>query len=189
MMSRNTAKLENLGKLQPEIMKKTMKSSTGQLKPMMFTMVIIILFFAWLSSFLMTGVPYTTFSVPWNYFVPLRSAILFPYWIMLYFLTSLPSGMMLQRVFKYFSFKKKIRQMEEDGLLDSYKRRDDKDQKKDKGKGRRERAEAHFNCTICSNNVRKGSWAYRCKCGKYYHEHCLPKIRKCSTCGNIISED
>jgi len=189
LLSKNTAKLKRLSELQPEIMKKTMKASTGQLKPMMFTMVIIIIFFAWLSAFLVIETPFTTFSVPWNFHVPLTSALVFPYWIMLYFLASLPLGMVFQRVLKYYSFKKKLIELEGKGFMPIKKPEELKIPERKRKMAKRERAETNFTCTICYKRIRKGRWAYKCKCGKYYHEHCSREARKCPTCGKILFED
>jgi uncharacterized membrane protein (DUF106 family) len=230
LMSKNTAKLKKLNELQPEIMKKTMKASTSQLKPMMFIMVIMILFFAWLNTFLNFDVAYTTFAVPWNSDVPLTSAYVFPYWIMIYFLTSLPMGMMFQRVLKFYSFKKRILEIESGGILPAkkYEREDrekeeeleddeefdgdydvegdyDSDEEYDideedveieedtsRGKRKesaRQRADINFTCTVCYKKVRKGSWSYKCKCGKYYHERCVSKTGRCPTCYRVLIED
>jgi uncharacterized membrane protein (DUF106 family) len=189
MMSKNTAKLEKLTKMQPEIMKRTMKASTSQLKPMMFTMIIIILFFAWLSSFVFMNAQYSNFSVPWNFHVPITGTyIIFPYWIFLYMLASIPMGMIFQRVLKYYSFRNKILKMKEEGTL-SEKKFEEKILGKKKDYVKRERASTNFFCTICGKKVRKGSWAYKCKCGKYYHINCSSEMDKCSTCGSLIIEE
>jgi uncharacterized membrane protein (DUF106 family)/predicted RNA-binding Zn-ribbon protein involved in translation (DUF1610 family) len=188
LMSKNTAKLEKLNKMQPEIMKKSLKSSTGQLKPMMFTMIIIILFFAWLSTFVYMNAYFMNFSVPWNFDVPLTGTyIIFPYWIFLYMVASIPFGMIFQRVLKYYSFKNKLLKMKEDGLI-SEKKYEEKVLGMKKLYVKRERAATNFICTICGKKVRKGSWAYKCKCGKYYHLQCSSEFEKCPTCGSILAE-
>ncbi len=188
LMSKNMTKMEKLNKMQPEIMKKSLKSSTGQLKPMMFTMIIIILFFAWLSTFVFTNASFVNFSVPWNFDIPLTGTyIIFPYWIFMYMIASIPFGMIFQRVLKYYSFKKKLYQMREDGLI-SEKKFEEKILGKKELYVKRERSPTNFLCTICLRKVRKGSWAYKCKCGKYYHLQCSSESERCPTCGSIIAE-
>jgi len=189
LMTRNTAKLEKLNKMQPEIMRRTMKATTSQLKPMMFTMVIIILFFAWLSTFVYTETFLVSFSVPWNFTVPLTGSYLFPYWIFLYMLASIPLSMTFQRLLKYYAFRKKLMQMEGKGILLEKKIDDVRESEKKKKMAKRERTETNFTCTICSKKIRKGRYAYKCTCGKYYHIHCSHEAKRCPTCSSILYED
>lgn len=115
MMKQNIAKLKRLNEMSSEIMQESMKHSMSQMKPMAFTMVIIIIIFSWLSSFIDTMAVDTSFSVPWDYNSDLGRATILPHWVLLYALISIPFGQILQRVLKYFSFKKKL---SERGILD-----------------------------------------------------------------------
>ena len=115
MMSRNMAKLERLNKMSPEIMQQATKQSMNQLKPMAFTMIIIIVIFSWLYSFISTYAVDPKFSVPWDLNSNLTAVTLLPHWVMVYALISIPFGQVITRLLKYFSFKKKLR---EKGVLD-----------------------------------------------------------------------
>lgn len=115
MMSRNMAKLERLNKMSPEIMQQATKQSMNQLKPMAFTMIIIIVIFSWLYSFISTYAVDPKFSVPWDLNSNLTAVTLLPHWVMVYALISIPFGQVVTRLLKYFSFKKKLR---EKGVLD-----------------------------------------------------------------------
>lgn len=111
MMKQNMAKVKRLNEMSQEIMQDSMKHSMNQMKPMAFTMVIIIIIFAWLSSFIGSFAIDTAFSVPWEYDANLASATLLPHWVMVYALISIPFGQVLQRVLKYIKFKRKLGEM------------------------------------------------------------------------------
>ncbi|MCK4445173.1 MAG: DUF106 domain-containing protein, partial [Thermoplasmata archaeon] len=115
MMKRNTAKLERLNAMSPEIMKNATKQSMNQLKPMAFTMIIIIVIFSWLSIFVSTTAVDTKFSSPWDFNADLLDTTVLPHWLMVYALISIPFGQVITRLLKHFSFKKKLR---EKGVLE-----------------------------------------------------------------------
>jgi uncharacterized membrane protein (DUF106 family) len=115
MMSRNMAKLERLNKMSPEIMQKATRQSMNQLKPMAFTMIIIIVIFSWLYSFISSYAVDPKFSVPWDLNSSLNAVTVLPHWVMVYALISIPFGQVITRLLKYFSFKKKLR---EKGVLE-----------------------------------------------------------------------
>ncbi len=110
MMSQNMAKLKRLNEMSPEIMQKGMSQSMNQLKPMAFTMIIIIIIFSWLYSFVADFAIDPKFSVPWAFNTNMLGSTLLPNWVLVYALISIPFGQVIQRILKFFSFKKKLRE-------------------------------------------------------------------------------
>ncbi len=103
----NTFKLKKLLEMQPKILQKSMAQSTTQLKLMPVTMIIIIPIFAWISVFINAS-PSTLFAVPWAFNADLNASYLFPTWVLLYSLISIPAGQVVARGLRYFSFKKRL---------------------------------------------------------------------------------
>lgn len=110
--SNNTYKLKKLTEMQPQIMAQSLKASQTQLKLMPVTMLVIIPIFAWLANFVYIDVQSTTFSVPWSFSADMRHSNVLPNWVLLYSLLTLPFGQVLTRVLKYFSFTRKLRELE-----------------------------------------------------------------------------
>lgn len=110
--SNNTYKLKKLTELQPQITAKSLKTSGSQMKLMPVTMVVIIPIFAWLSNFVYFDLSSTTFSVPWEFNASMKSSNILPNWILLYTLVTIPFGQVLQRTLKYFSFSRKLHELE-----------------------------------------------------------------------------
>ncbi len=115
--SNNTYKLKKLMELQPQIMAQSLKSSQTQLKLMPVTMLVVIPIFAWLANFIYITIPSLSFSVPWAFNASMSSSNVLPNWVLLYSLLTLPFGQVLTRALKYFSFRKRLRKLEEDGSL------------------------------------------------------------------------
>lgn len=115
-LSNNTYKLKKLNELHPHMMQKQMKASQTQIKLMPVTMLVVIPIFAWLSNFIYINVSATTattFSVPWAFNADMKQTIIImPDWVLLYSVLTLPFSQVLTRVLKYFSFSKKLRNME-----------------------------------------------------------------------------
>ncbi|MCG7845168.1 MAG: EMC3/TMCO1 family protein, partial [Methanomassiliicoccales archaeon] len=84
--------------------------TTGQLKLMPVTMLIIIPIFAWIAVFV-GGLDSTLITVPWSNLADLNASYLFPSWILLYSLISVPFGQLLSRGLRYYSFKKRLNQL------------------------------------------------------------------------------
>lgn len=114
-VSNNTYKLKKLMELQPQIMAQSLKSSQTQLKLMPVTMLVVIPIFAWLANFVYITIPSQSFSVPWAFNADMTSSNVLPNWVLLYSLLTLPFGQVLTRVLKYFSFRKRLRQLDEEG--------------------------------------------------------------------------
>jgi len=110
--SNNTYKLKKLTELQPQMMSQSMKSSQTQLKLMPITMLVIIPIFAWLANFVYLDLESTAFSVPWALDASMKNSNILPNWILLYSLMTLPFGQVLTRTLKYFSFSKRLRELE-----------------------------------------------------------------------------
>ena len=114
--SNNTYKLKKLTDLQPQIMAQSMKASQTQLKLMPVTMLVVIPIFAWLANFIYLDLSSTTFSVPWAFSADMKHSSILPNWVLLYSLLTLPFGQILTRVLKYFSFSRRLRELESGGL-------------------------------------------------------------------------
>lgn len=110
-LENNTYKIKKLTEMQQEVLQKSMKSSTAQLKLLPITMIVIIPIFAWLSVFL-GQIPNTMIAVPWATEVSLVASILLPIWVLLYSLISIPFSQILMRSLRFFEFRKRLRELE-----------------------------------------------------------------------------
>lgn len=106
-LSNNTYKIKKLTEMQPEIMAKQSKLMMSQMKPMGFTMVIIIAIFTWLWLFI-EDLSSHTITLPWEANWDLEKFFVLPNWIFIYSLISIPFGQVLQRALKLLSFKKRL---------------------------------------------------------------------------------
>ncbi|MCJ7562802.1 MAG: EMC3/TMCO1 family protein [Thermoplasmata archaeon] len=114
--SNNTYKLKKLMELQPQIMSASLKTTQSQFKLMPITMLVIIPIFAWLANFVYIGLGSTVFSVPWEFNSNMRNSNLLPNWVLLYSLMTLPFGQVLQRFLKMFSFGRRLKELETEGI-------------------------------------------------------------------------
>jgi uncharacterized membrane protein (DUF106 family) len=80
----------------------------SQMKSMAITFFVILIMFSWMATFVAEKAASPMFSVPWSYSVNFGASTLLPHWILLYGLFSYPFGMLLTRIFKYFSFSKTL---------------------------------------------------------------------------------
>jgi len=109
LMSGNQAKLEKLQKVRQETMAEFSGIQMSQLKTLAFTMFAVIIIFAWLFSFVGSGVVSSKFSVPWSYDADMTEVVIFiPQWVLLYAVLSSPLTLLLPRILKYYSYKKKL---------------------------------------------------------------------------------
>lgn len=103
-LDNNTYKTKKLEKLQPKLMKKQGEVSTGQLKIMPVTLLIFIPIWTWIWDFL-TGMTHYYFDVPWAMHVSLLGkTVIFPNWILLYMVLSIPLTQIVQHAFKLISW-------------------------------------------------------------------------------------
>jgi uncharacterized membrane protein (DUF106 family) len=81
--------------------------STDQMKPMAFTMLIVIPIFAWLLHFITDLAATQVIRVPWN---PdwnlLQNWWILPRWMLLYSLFSIPFGTVTQKLLKLWEYSK-----------------------------------------------------------------------------------
>ncbi|UCE81396.1 MAG: hypothetical protein JSV94_02990, partial [Methanobacteriota archaeon] len=78
------------------------------------TMIVIIPIFAWLANFVYLDISSVIFSVPWEFNASMKNSNILPNWVLLYSLVTLPFGQILQRVLKFFSFSRKLRELEDE---------------------------------------------------------------------------
>ncbi len=116
----NTYRLKKLQDKQPEVLMEQQKMSTKQLKTMPMTMILVIPLFAWLFTFV-SGLDYRFYSTPWNAEVTmfgtegfLFGSSLFPHWILLYMVLSIPFGAVVQKAMKYISWKERWQKVHPD---------------------------------------------------------------------------
>lgn len=110
-MSRNAVKKKRLEELQPEVMKHQQTLMSSQFKPMAFTMIVAIPIFMWIRLFV-NDLSYPTISLPWKDCWRLKDSFkILPHWIILYSLLSIPFGQTVQKLLKYFSFKRQLEEM------------------------------------------------------------------------------
>ncbi len=115
-LDNNLYKIKKLTEQQQMVMSKSMEVSTKQLKTMPLTMLIVIPIFAWVWLFI-SGVASPIVSVPWSLSVSMISTYVLPAWILLYSLITVPYSQILNRIFRYFSFKRKLQRLEEEAGL------------------------------------------------------------------------
>ena len=85
------------------------------MKLMPVTMLVVIPIFAWLATFIdisVTSTSSTSISVPWALNVNMKSSNILPNWVLLYSLLTLPFSQVLTKVLKYFSFSKRLKNIE-----------------------------------------------------------------------------
>lgn len=126
--SNNTYKLKKLTEAQPEVMQMQAELSGDQMKPMAFTMLLVIPIFAWLGTFMLgiasvhTGLAVddpalkeactVTIRVPWDATWELLGPTacgggwwFLPHWIILYSLFGIPFGQIAQRALKLWEYR------------------------------------------------------------------------------------
>ena len=115
-LSNNTYKLKKLTEIQPQMMSQQLKASQTQMKLMPITMIVVVPTFAWLANFVYFDVQSVCFSVPWQFNSSMTGINVLPNWVLLYSLLTLPFGQVLTRVLKYFSFSRKLKELEANEL-------------------------------------------------------------------------
>ncbi|MFQ5909746.1 MAG: DUF106 domain-containing protein [Thermoplasmata archaeon] len=118
LMSGNHAKIERLKELRTETMQESLSIQKSQLKTFGVTMFMIIIIFAWLVSFVDSGAVSSRFSVPWSYDADMRGvAWIIPHWVLLYAVLSSPLTLLLPRILKWYTFKKRLESEEDDSAV------------------------------------------------------------------------
>lgn len=117
----NMYKVKKLTEMQPEVMAKSMESSGAMMKIMPYTMLIVVPMFLWVRYYvgvtctgdnLIISVPWCSFLEGQNIGVSLRQSFVFPAWILVYSLVSIPIGQFVSRAVRFYQFKKKLAQIE-----------------------------------------------------------------------------
>jgi uncharacterized membrane protein (DUF106 family) len=106
----NMYKIKKLLELQPKIMEKSMEQTKSQFKLMPISMLIIIPIFAWLAVFI-GELPSSEFAVPWSDVASFNQSYVMPVWILAYSCVTIPFGQILARTMRFFSFKKRLKEM------------------------------------------------------------------------------
>jgi uncharacterized membrane protein (DUF106 family) len=106
----NTFKTKKLMEQQPKIMEKSMKMTSSQLKLMPVTLLIVVPIFAWVAVF-MYQITSPLIAVPWSYNVDLNALNLFPNWVLMYSLISIPFSQILSRLLRYYDFRKRLNEI------------------------------------------------------------------------------
>jgi uncharacterized membrane protein (DUF106 family) len=120
----NQGRLEKLNEQQQDIMGMQSSLMMTQMKSSIISMVVAILIFRWLYSFIWS-VHQPTITLPWNPTWELTGMALedvcgsicmapggragLPYWIIVYILITIPIGQALMRGLKYFEFSRKLK--------------------------------------------------------------------------------
>jgi uncharacterized membrane protein (DUF106 family) len=116
-LSGNQSEIQRLSKKQMEMTRDTMSSTIDQMKPMMFTMIFVVATFAFIGTFIQ-DVDNATLSVPWASNVDMGGQIststccMFQVWMLVYMLVSISMAQVIQRVLKWYSFDKKLKEIE-----------------------------------------------------------------------------
>ncbi len=107
----NQGKVQRLREIQTERNMQFMDVQLSPMKSMLFTFLLFIVIFAWLSRFVYVDVVaagHLYFAVPWESEVSLQAAYLFPAWILLYSLLAIPVGQVVTRLLRYLQFRKRL---------------------------------------------------------------------------------
>ena len=105
-MSRDTARIDKMQKLQMEMMPETMAQQGAMMKPMMFTIFFIIGIFQWMANQTLDfRVDYV--SLPWQPMWGFENKVMwvFPAWIATYITMSAPLGRIVDRHLKLLRYK------------------------------------------------------------------------------------
>lgn len=119
-LENNTYKLKKLQEMQPQIMAKSMESSTQMMKSMPLTMIVVVPIFLWVRYFVNVTLSDTSMrliSVPWALIsqsggIDLTASFVFPAWILIYSLISIPIGQIVMRLVRTYQFKKRLKEIE-----------------------------------------------------------------------------
>jgi len=110
----NTYRVKKLQEYQPKMQQEMQKTQMKSMKSMPFTMLIVIPFFAWILTFV-NNLPYWYYATPWNPEVNMFTTegivpglgSLFPHYILLYMVLSIPLGALVGKAMKYLSWKER----------------------------------------------------------------------------------
>jgi len=109
-LENNLFKLKKLQEEQPKMNAKSMESSTQMMKVMPITMIVVIPLYAWVWYFVTSVVSPDMLLVhlPFGEVHLLDTIWMFPMWIILYTMVSLPIGQLENRIVRYFLLRKRL---------------------------------------------------------------------------------
>ncbi|MDD7423518.1 MAG: EMC3/TMCO1 family protein [Candidatus Methanomethylophilaceae archaeon] len=114
MMTNNTYAIKKLDELQPVMMAKNMEVSQKSMKTMPYTMIVIIPLFLWVRYYVNVTLftdAMRTIVFPWAS-VNLLDMFVFPVWVFVYMLISVPLGQVINKIIRWYLFKKKLAEIE-----------------------------------------------------------------------------
>lgn len=124
-LENNTFKLKKLTEMQPKIMAESMESSNQMMKTMPLTMIVVVPMFLWVRYFVNVTLDPATMgemvriiSVPWAMIqgtggLDVTSTMaIFPAWVLIYSLISIPIGQIVMRLVRTYQFKKRLAKLE-----------------------------------------------------------------------------
>ena len=113
-LDNNLFKLKKLTDKQPEMMAKSMETSTKQMKTMPITMLFVIPVYAWVYFFLGNSVPteLLTVALTWGPVYLMDTLWIMPVWIIIYTMISLPIGQLENRIVRYYLLKKRLKEID-----------------------------------------------------------------------------
>ncbi|MCL4325415.1 MAG: EMC3/TMCO1 family protein [Candidatus Thermoplasmatota archaeon] len=99
-------KVSELKELQQKVAELNMKVMGSTLKYMSLTLFFIILFLSWIAYLVSLPTTYARFAVPWNFNSSLLTVYLFPTYIILYSIFTIPFSMLFYRLLKHVTLLK-----------------------------------------------------------------------------------
>jgi len=109
----NLYKIKKLTEQQKAMMSKTMESSMKMMKTLPITMMIVIPIFAWVGYFLANGAIATIIHVPWAWEVDISQSMwVFPMWIFVYTLITIPFGQLVSRLIRWIQYKRRLEELD-----------------------------------------------------------------------------
>jgi uncharacterized membrane protein (DUF106 family) len=109
----NLYKIKKLTEMQNEMMSKSMESSMSMMKTMPITMLIIIPIFAWLNYFISYDVAgLTVITIPWGMTDIAGYISVFPKWILVYMLITIPFAQIIGRLIRWYKFSKRLAEID-----------------------------------------------------------------------------
>jgi uncharacterized membrane protein (DUF106 family) len=110
--NQNEQRLKKLMEIQPQVMSKQMDIQSMTMKPTVFTMILFIAFITWVYSF-MAIAAVNVVAVPWEPEVELHTGGFFSSTLLLYILFSIPMYQIITNIWKYITFSKRLRTLDE----------------------------------------------------------------------------
>ena len=110
--AQNQQRLQKLMELQPQVMSKQMDMQSMTMRPTVFTMILFIAFITWVYAFVDIAAV-NVVAVPWEPAVKLNVGGFFSSTLLIYILFSIPMYQIITNIWKYITFSKKLRALDE----------------------------------------------------------------------------